>query len=59
MSALTQIVSRVAGGGRGATGGMSRRRAGTPAGGYGRAGNTRSKDEAIGRGVRGLLRRFR
>jgi hypothetical protein len=58
MSALSQMVHRVVGGGRGTTPRMSRG-AGRPATGYGRAGGTRRQDEAIGRGVRGLLRRFR
>ncbi|MGN6576679.1 MAG: hypothetical protein ACTHKG_13415 [Nocardioides sp.] len=59
MSALSQMVNRVVGGGRGTAPRMSRGGAGRPTAGYGRAGGTRSQDEAIGRGVRGLLRRFR
>lgn len=64
MGMLNQVVSRVAGGARRTsrggglgggvgTGGMAAGRA--TRGGAGR----RTQDEAIGRGVRGLLRRFR
>ncbi len=59
MTALTQIVSRVVGGGRGTTGAATRRGATTPTRDYGRTGGARNKNEAIGRGVRGLLRRLR
>jgi hypothetical protein len=57
MGALTQLVSRFAGGGR-----RTRRPAGGAmghTGGTGAAGGTRAQDEAIGRGVRSLLGRFR
>jgi hypothetical protein len=55
MGALTQLVSRFAGGGR---------RTARPAGGATRStgasgGGARAQDEAIGRGVRSLLGRFR
>ena len=59
MSGLMQMVNRAMGGRRGAAG------VGTPAGrrpvgGVGGATRgRRAQDEAIGRGVRGLLRRFR
>ncbi|GGO71505.1 hypothetical protein [Nocardioides deserti] len=60
MGMLNQVVSRVAGGAR-----RTPRTGGVGAGGLGtgraRTGGTgrRPQDEAIGRGVRGLLRRFR
>ena len=55
MGALTQLVSRFAGGGR-----RTRRPAGGSMGtGTAGAGGTRAQDEAIGRGVRSLLGRFR
>ena len=59
MSGLMQMVNRAIGGGRrgGAEMGAPARR---PVGGVGgAAGGRRTQDEAIGRGVRGLLRRFR
>lgn len=59
MGALTQLVSRFAGGGRRtrrpAGGSMGTGTRGTP----GATGGTRAQDEAIGRGVRSLLGRFR
>jgi hypothetical protein len=62
MSGLTQIVSRVVGGRGTATG--RRPTAGprtTPGGamGGGATSGRRTQDEAIGRGVRSLFRRFR
>jgi hypothetical protein len=56
MGALTQLVSRFAGGG-----GRTRRPTGGSMGSTGTAGagGSRAKDEAIGRGVRSLLGRFR
>lgn len=72
MGVINQIMSRVAGGrttGRGAVGGPGRgvgtgARTGTGTGtglgtGMGTGGARRSQDEAIGRGVRKLFRRFR
>ena len=61
MSGLMQMVNRAIGGGRRGGAGMgapaARRR---PVGGVGGATRGgRTQDEAIGRGVRGLLRRFR
>jgi hypothetical protein len=57
MGALTQIVSRVAGGGRRTA------RPGRPAAGAARptgtTGGSRAQDEAIGRGVRSLLGKLR
>lgn len=60
MGMLNQVVSRVAGGAR-----RTPRTGGVGAGGLGAGRATtggtgrRTQDEAIGRGVRGLLRRFR
>jgi hypothetical protein len=64
MSGLTQIVSRALGGGRrGAArrpmGGAGTVGGGRPMGGGARPTGGRKQDEAIGRGVRSLLRRFR
>lgn len=60
MSGLMQMVNRAIGGGRRGGAGVGATRGRRPAGGLG--GTTRGRrpqDEAIGRGVRGLLRRFR
>ena len=65
MSGLTQMVSRALGGRGAATGRAGRGAMGSPArsrrpGGRARSGmGGRSQDEAIGRGVRALLRRAR
>jgi hypothetical protein len=54
-----QMVNRAMGGRRGAAG-MGTPAGGRPVGGVGGATRgRRAQDEAIGRGVRGLLRRFR
>jgi len=60
MSGLMQMVNRAMSGRRGGAGvgaPAGRRPVGGGVGGATRGGRT--KDEAIGRGVRGLLRRFR
>ena len=59
MSGLMQMVNRAMGSRRGAAG-VGRPGGRRPAGGIGGATSSRrTQDEAIGRGVRGLLRRFR
>ena len=61
MSGLMGMVNRAIGGGRRGRAGMGAPTAGRrPVGGVGGATRgRRTQDEAIGRGVRGLLRRFR
>jgi len=60
MSGLMQMVNRAIGGGRRGGAGVGAPAGPRPVGGVGGATRGhRTQDEAIGRGVRGLLRRFR